>query len=59
MAIGWLLSYVFMKDKNVFYNYMKKSKLNSNVKKITVRKILDSRNVSLCDKEKVKTDCQF
>ena len=59
MAIGWLLSFVYIKYREKFDYFIKNSDLSLDIRKITYRKILDSKKVSSSDKEILKTNCLF
>jgi len=54
MAIAWLLSYVYIRDKNLFNNFIESTKLNKDIIKKTYTKIIESNKVSVKEKEELK-----
>lgn len=52
MALAWLLSYVYMYDEELGYDYIDKSNFNSSIRAKSVQKIRDSFRVSKEGKEK-------
>ena len=55
MAIAWLLSVAFIKCKEETITYLKNCDLDNATINMFVRKVLDSKRVSLTDKEFIKT----
>ncbi len=54
MAIAWLISECFIKYKAKIYKYLKNNKLNKFAYNKAIQKILESRKVSLSDKQKLR-----
>lgn len=59
MAISWLLSYMYIFDKDKTINFINNSKLSTNIKKMTIRKIKDSRKVNQEEKKEIKNAICF
>lgn len=59
MALGWLISYIFIKYPDRTFEYMKTCTISKDILKIAVSKIRDSRRVDDKYKNKLKKEISF
>ena len=54
MAIAWLISIAYIKNKNATINYLKNNKLDNFTHNKAIQKIRESTRITLEDKELIK-----